>query len=75
MAFDNRRKPVQLRTAVATGIGKRHGIEPELRQLVLRFHVDVRWLATIVRREEAMRPISKNSWHVQSTLLTRLMEA
>ena len=59
MPYHNRRNLVQLRTAVATGIGKRHGIEPELRQLVLRSDVDVRRLATIVRREEeAMRPIS-----------------
>ena len=75
MSLHDRRYLVQLRTAVATGIGKRHRIEPELRHLVLRSHVDMRWLAAVVRRkEEAMRTISQNTWHLPSTLIPRLTQ-
>ena len=76
MSLHNRRNLVQLRTAVATGVGKRQRIEPELRQLVLRSHVDMRWLASVVRREEeAMRTISQNTWHLPSTPIPRLTHA
>ena len=75
MSLHNRRNLVQLRTAVATGIGKRHRIEPELRQLVLRSHVDMRWLASVVRREEEpIRTISPDTWHLPSTLIPRLSQ-